>query len=94
MNKWQEYYCNKHYNGGVPKTKTGKESVELLGKVKSVVMVDFPERKVGEETIEAHTEEYIVTEEDCNIPNGTISVDVLVSNLRLWLARGQKITTK
>ena len=84
MNRWQEVYCNEYHNGKMPRTKQGKADVELLGKVKSQVRVEFPDR----------TETLIVTENDCDIPNGKISVSVLISNLNLWLSRGYKISTK
>lgn len=85
MNKWQTVYCNEDYNGKAPRTKIGKEKLELLGQVKETVTVEFPEGRA---------ETYIVTENDCDMPNGKISVSVLASNLVLWTARGYKITTK
>lgn len=94
MNQWQEAYCKMHHNGKMPRSKSEKESVELLGQIKSVVIVEFPERTGINGVIPAHTEEYIVTENECNIPEGIISIDVLVSNLKLWLSRGQKIQTR
>lgn len=84
MNRWQEVYCNEYHNGKMPRTKQGKSDVELLGKIKSQVRVEFPDK----------TETLIVTEDDCDIPNGKISVSVLISNLNLWLSRGYKISTK
>lgn len=85
MNKWQTAYCNEYYDGKKPRTKTGKEKLELLGQVKETVTVEFPDGR---------TETYTVTENDCDMPNGKISVSVLASNLVLWTERGYKITTK
>ena len=90
MNKWQEKYCEEYYDGKMPRSKQGKYEFELLGKIKDTVTVEFPEFN-GKS---AHAETYTVTEDDCNIPEGKISVCVLASNLTLWLSRGQKITTK
>ena len=84
MNKWQKKYCDEYYNGKMPRSKQGKADMELLGQIKETVTVEFANR----------TETFTVTEDDCDIPNGKISVPVLVSNLNLWLSRGQKITTK
>lgn len=84
MNKWQKKYCDKHYGGNLPRSKQGKEQLELLGAIKDTVTVEFPNR----------TETYIVTEDDCDIPNGKISVSVLASNLVHWKLRGFKVTTK
>lgn len=90
MNRWQQKYCDEYNNGKLPRSKQGKADVELLGKIKNTVTVEFPEVP-GVKT--ARTETYIVTEDDCDIPNGKISVSVLISNLNLWLSRGHKITT-
>ena len=35
----------------------------------------------------------VYTKDDCNMPEGLISVSVLASNLALWIGRGYKITT-
>lgn len=83
MNRWQQTYCDEYFNGKIPKTKQSKFNVELLGKVKSTITVELPSK----------TQTFIVTENDCDIPNNKISVRVLVSNLNLWLSRGYKITT-
>lgn len=90
MNKWQKIYCDGLYNGKVPKTKRGKEEFELLGNIKSTVTVDFPERNDKP----ARTDTYIVTEDDCDIPNGKISVSVLASNLSFWSFNGYKVTSQ
>lgn len=84
MNKWQKKYCDEYYKGKMPRSKQGKADVELLGTIKDEVTVYFPDR----------TETLVVTEDECDIPNGKISVLVLVSNLNLWLSRGLKVTTK
>ena len=84
MNKWQQKYCDEYYNGKMPRSKQGKADMELLGKIKETVTVELPSETVT----------LVVTEDDCDIPNGKISVSVLVSNLNLWLFRGYKITTK
>lgn len=84
MNKWQKVYCNKHYKGKVPTTKIGKEEFELLEPIKKTVTVEFP----------SEPKTLIVTENECNIPEGKISVSVLASNLRVWKLLGYKITTK
>lgn len=90
MNKWQKKYCDEYYNGKMPRSKVDKKKFELLGLVKDVVIVEFPECNGHP----AHTETLVVTEDDCNIPEGIISVSVLASNLILWTSRGYKITTK
>lgn len=90
MNKWQKKYCDEYYKGKIPNTKQGKETVALLGDVKDTIIVEFPKTKEKP----AHIETYIVTEDDCDIPNGKISVSVLVSNLVFWKFRGYKVTSK
>lgn len=94
MNKWQQIYCDIYYNGKMPRTKAGKESVELLGKVKSQITVEFPDFNGANGFKPAHKETYIITANECNMPEGKISVSVLASNLSLWLSRGYKITTQ
>ena len=94
MNKWQKKYCDEYYDGKKPRTKSGKEEFELLGKVKEYVIVEFPGFNDTNGFKPAHTEEYKVTLDDCNIPNGKISVCVLASNLSLWISRGYNIRTK
>ena len=84
MNRWQTKYCNEYFNGKAPNTARGKQDFELLGMVKSTVTVVLPDKAVT----------YIVTEDECDMPNGKISVSVLASNLTFWLSRGYKITTK
>ena len=94
MNKWQQKYCDEYYKGKMPRNKQGKADVELLGKIKDTVTVEFPDFNGANGYIPAHTDTYVVTEDDCNIPQGRISVVVLISNLNLWMSRGYKITTK
>lgn len=94
MNKWQKTYCDIHYKGKMPRTKQGKADVELLGKIKSQVIVEFPDFNGANGFKPAHTEIFTVTENDCDIPNGKISVDILISNLNLWISRNYKIYTK
>ena len=84
MNKWQKVYCDKHYKGKMPKTKIGQEEFELLEPIKKTVTVEFP----------SEPKTLIVTENECNIPEGKISVSVLASNLRVWKLKGYKVTTK
>lgn len=83
MNKWQKIYCETYYNGKLPRTNKGKAEYEMLGLIKDAVIVHFPD---GPQTLR-------VTEDDCNIPEGRISVRVLASNLTLWQDRGYKIQT-
>ena len=94
MNNWQQVYCETYYNGKTPRSKQGKADFELLGKVKSTITVEFPDFNGINGLIPAHSETYIITKDNCDMPNGIISVDVLISNLNLWLSRGYKITTK
>ena len=94
MNNWQRVYCDTYYNGKMPRTAQGKADVALLGKIKSEVVVAFPDFEGVNGFRPAHTETYTVTEKECDIPNGKISVSVLISNLNLWLSRGYKVTTK
>jgi len=90
MNKWQTAYCNEYYNGKMPRSKEGKRKLELLEQVKETVTVEYPEIN----GTPAHTETYQVTEDDCDMPNGKISVSVLLSNLTYWSFRGFKVTTQ
>lgn len=83
MNKWQTKYCEEYFNGKMPRTARGKEDVQLLGMVKSSVTVHLPNG----------TQTYVVTEDDCDMPNGKISVRVLANNLSFWLQNGYRITT-
>jgi len=82
LNRWQKFYCQEYHNSKLPKTKAGKEALELLSKVDKTITVEFPD----------HTDTLKVTERTCNIPEGIISVPVLVSNLRLWTSRGLNIS--
>lgn len=91
MNKWQKIYCDEYYNGKIPRNKIGKEEFELLGNVKEKVIVHFPAFTGATGFIPERTETLIVTEKECNVPKGIISVSVLASNLRLWISRNQKI---
>jgi len=94
MNKWQEYYINKYHDGKMPRTKKGRRNVQMLEKIRSQVIVEFPDFHGANGFIPAHTETFVVTETDCNIPEGRISVTVLLSNLPLWASRECKISTK
>lgn len=94
MNKWQKVYCDIYHNGKTPRSKSGKEDLALLEDIKEKVIVTFPERQSVNGIIPEHTETLIVTETDCNIPEGRISVSVLVSNLKLWKARGHKVLSE
>ena len=85
MNNWQKKYCEGYYGGKAPKTKVGKIEFDLLGKVKDYVAVTLEDGRKNE---------YKVTLDDCDIPNGKISVEVLAANLRLWAFRGFKIETR
>ena len=89
MNKWQQAYCNIY---GYPQSKATREAVKLLGEVKEKVTVHFPDFNGIQGFKPAHTETYMVTMEDCNMPAGKISVSVLASNLPLWLSRGYEVT--
>ena len=94
MNKWQQYYINKYHNGKMPRSKKGKIDMALLGKIKNQVIVAFPDNYGPDGFIAAHTETFLVTEKDCNIPGGTISVTALLNNIPHWIALECKITTK
>ena len=94
MNRWQQVYCDTYYDGKVPRTKRGKMDMALLEKVKSQVTVEIPDFEGVRGFVPAHKETYTVTENDCDMPNGKISVCVLVGNLDLWLSRGWKVTTR
>lgn len=93
-NKWQKAYCDIYFKGKSPRTKQGKIDMDLLSKVKSIVTVQFPDFTGINGFVPAHTETYTITEKECDMPNGKISVGVLVSNLSLWLSRGYKVTTR
>ena len=93
MNEWQRKYVDTYYNGKKPRSKVGKEQFELLGQVKNNIIVHFPDFNGANGFIPAHTEAYEVCLEECNMPEGKISVEILSSNLTLWLSRGYKIET-
>ena len=94
MNNWQKVYCDTYYDGKLPKDKSGKEDMKLLGQIKSKVIVEFPDFNGVNGFKPAHTETYVVTENECDMPNGKISVSMLISNLNLWISRGYKVATK
>lgn len=83
MNEYQKIYCDTYYGGKKPRTKIGKHEYELLGNIKSYVIVNLP----------GGPKELKVTSYDNNIPEGIISVCTLATNLTLWLSRGYKVTT-
>jgi hypothetical protein len=78
----------------MPRSKQGKVDLELLGKIKSKVIVYFPDFNGINGFQPAHEETYVVTEDKCDMSNGLISVSVLISNLKLWILRGYKIKTE
>mgnify|MGYP003309420572 CR=1 FL=1 len=94
MNRWQEYYIKKYHNGKMPRTKKGKRNIQILEKIKSKVTVNFPDFYGEYGFVPAHKETFVVTETDCNIPEGRISVTALLINLPLWVSMECKITTK
>lgn len=93
MNKWQQKYCDEYFNGKKPRSKRDKEAFELLGLMKDTVTIEFPGFNGANGYIPSHTETYVITEDDGNIPEGKISVTILASNLCLWTSRGYKIST-
>ena len=93
MNHWQEVYLSS-YGGKMPRSKAGKTEYELLEKVKGEVVVHFPDFTGINGFEPAHTEVYSVTANDCDMPNGRISVAALASNLILWLSRGYHVSTR
>lgn len=94
LNKWQKVYCDTYYKGNFPQTKEGIYDMELLSGIKNKVAVEYPDFDGINGFVPAHTEILAVTENECDIPNGKISVAVLVSNLKLWMSRGYKIYTQ
>lgn len=94
MNRWQQVYCDTYYEGKMPRTKAGKATFELLGKIKDQITVKFPDFNGLRGFEPAHTETYVVTENECNMPAGKISVSALSVNLPFWLERGYEVTTK
>ena len=93
MNEWQKHYVNELYDGKKPRSKRGKLELELLGKVREKITVHFPEfhSPVKSQNSPAHNETYVVTFDECNMPEGKISVLALASNLSLWTERGYGI---
>ena len=91
LNKWQKYYINIFYEGKMPRNKRGKRELELLGNVKDVVTVHFPDFNGIRGFEPAHSETFRVEFDDCNMPEGIIDIDVLSTNLPLWIDRGYKI---
>ena len=61
MNNWQKVYCDMYHNGKAPHSKAGKQDMELLGKVKSKIIVEFPDFTGANGFVPAHTDTYIVT---------------------------------
>ena len=94
MNKWQEKYVTKCCGGRKPRSVNGKTELELLGKVKDFVIVDFPNRSTEFGMKPACTERYLVTMSDCDLENGKISVSILANNLRVWLEHGYAVHTR
>ena len=92
MNKWQKVYCDTYYN--IPQTEDGIYDMKLLDGIKDKIAVEYPDFNGINGFVPAHTEILTVTENECDIPNGEISVTVLVSNLKLWKSRGYKIYTQ
>ena len=92
-NKWQEYYKDILYDGKMPRTKQGKAEYAFLGKVKDSVTVHFPEfhSPIVSQCHPAETKTFKVSFDECNIPDGIISVLVLASNLILWTERKYQI---
>ena len=93
LNQWQQYFINVCYNGKVPRSQIGSRKLALLGQVKNMIKVDFPDFNGINGFEPAHSETYNVTLDQCNMPAGLISVDVLASNLVLWMQRGYKVAT-
>lgn len=90
LNKWQQAYIRIYFDGKMPRSKSDKEELRLLGEMKEKVIIDFP--SMGEKP--AHTEEYIIRDGDCDMPNGYISVEILASNLTYWNFRGFTVRTE
>lgn len=93
MNKWQERY-KELIGGKVPSRGRERDEFNLLSGMKENVIVEFPDFNGVNGFKPAHTEEYIITMNDCNMPEGVISVEILASNLYLWNSRGYKISSK
>ena len=91
MNRWQEYYLNRLYDGKNPRSKQGKRELELLGNCKERVTVHFPDFYSPRGFKPAHVETYRIVEDGCDMPNGIIDVLVLAGNLTLWTDRGYRI---
>lgn len=87
MNKWQKVYCDTYYDGKEPETKRGKRDMELLAKIKNKVIVTFPKIDKFPRFEVDHIDTFIVTENDCDMSNGKISVMGLVENLEFWDSR-------
>ena len=92
MNKYQQAYIEKVYAGKTPRSKGGKEAVEVLGKMKSdKIRVHFPDfTGFGGKFTPAHVTEYTVCGEN-NLPEGKMNISGLAANLALWESRGYKI---
>ena len=85
MNKWQKVYCDIYYDGKEPKTKRGEKRHGTSCKNK--VIVTFPKIDKFPRFEVDHINTFIVTENDCDMPNGKISVIGLVENLEFWDSR-------
>lgn len=94
LNQWQKIYCDTYYKGKIIQSEEGIYDMELLSGIKNKVAVEYPDFNGINGFVPAHTEILTVTENECNIPNGKISVAVLISNLKLWMSRGYKIYTQ
>lgn len=91
LNKWQKHYINTLYEGKMPRSKCGKRQLELLGYVNESITVHFPDFNGIHGLVPAHEETYRVELDDCNMPEGVISVEALSGNLELWTDRGYAI---
>lgn len=92
MNKWQQMYVDKLYNGKKPRDKHGKQAFELLSKINESFTVHFPDFNGANGFEAAHTNTFtIVDDKDANFTSGKINVEGAGGNLVLWTNRNYQI---
>ena len=80
---WQQCYLDITNQGKLPRSKIGKEKLNLLKPIGDTVTVIFP----ASSNNPARAENYIVSKTNCDVPNHLIDVVTLAANLLLWKER-------
>lgn len=91
MNKYQQKFIDEFYNGKMPRDKDGKRRVEILGKIKNSVTVDFPDFNGANGFEPAHTSTFTIDENICDWSKSILNPEIMSGNLTLWEDRGYNI---